>query len=200
LHRLKEMNKKTNIIIFFVIILATFSRLFITIPNFTAIGSLALFCGAILGRHKFSMLIPFMALLAGDLILALTDKLHADYLFSTGYFIFVYLGFALTWLIGKTLKNRLKIGNVVLASLASSVSFFVITNFGSWLQIAFYPKTLAGLGEAYWNGIIFYRPELFGSFFWNLVMADLFFNLLFFGGYILVKNMNSKLEPIRLKS
>ena len=80
------MNQKSNIVLFFVIILAVFSRLFITIPNFTVIGSLALFCGAILSQNKKSILIPFLALLAGDLILALSGKLYTDY-FMDGYFV-----------------------------------------------------------------------------------------------------------------
>ena len=140
------MNKKSNIIIFFVIILAVFSRLFITIPNFSAIGSLALFCGAIASKNRFSILIPFVALLAGDLILASTGKLYTDY-FTDGYFMYVYVAFGIIWLIGKTIKNRIKISNIVLASVLASISFFIITNFGSWLQLP-YSKTLEGLGQS----------------------------------------------------
>ena len=105
------MNNKSNLILFLIIILAVFSRLFITIPNFSAIGSLALFCGAIASRNRFSIAIPFIALLAGDLMLAGTGKLYTDY-FTHGYFVYVYVAFGITWLIGSFInKNNKKINN-----------------------------------------------------------------------------------------
>lgn len=193
------MNKKSNIIIFFVIILAVFSRLFITIPNFSAIGSLALFCGAIASKNRFSILIPFVALLAGDLILASTGKLYTDY-FTDGYFMYVYVAFGIIWLIGKTIKNRIKISNIVLASVLASVSFFIITNFGSWLQLP-YSKTLEGLGQSYIAGLVFYKNDLMSNFFLNQIIGDLFFSLVFFGSYFLITRQNpSKLQPIKVKS
>ncbi len=193
------MNKKSNLIIFLIIILAVFSRLFITIPNFSAIGSLALFCGALANRNKFSILIPFAALVASDLMLAGTGRMYSDY-FKDGYFMYVYIAFTITWLIGKTLKNRIKLSNVVLASIVASVSFFLITNFGSWLQLP-YTKTLEGLGQSYIAGLMFYKNELTSNFFLNQVIGDLFFNAIFFGGYFLIsRNLPSKLQPIKIKS
>ncbi|NUM31426.1 MAG: hypothetical protein HUU47_03785 [Bacteroidetes bacterium] len=173
------MDKKSNLILFLVIVLATFSRLFITIPNFSAIGSLALFCGAIVGRKKFSFLIPFAALLVGDLMMAGTGKLYSDYFFQ-GYFLWVYFAFFITWLIGKAIKDRFNFKNLLLASLLSSVSFFLISNFGSWLQLGFYPKNLAGLIEAYIAGISFYKNDLLSNFFLNQLAGDLFFNSVFY--------------------
>ena len=194
------MNKRNNLIIFLVIILATFSRLFITIPNFSAIGALALFCGAMVNRNKFSVFIPFAALLAGDLILANTGKLYSDY-FAEGYFIYVYVGFAITWVIGRLLKNKISVSNIVFASVAASLTFFLITNFGSWLQISYYPKTLGGLGQAYLAGMAFYKQDLLSNFFLNQLFADLFFSAVFFGGYALIaKNDDGELIPLKIKS
>lgn len=193
------MNKRNNLIIFLVIILATFSRLFITIPNFSAIGALALFCGAMVSRNKFSIFIPFAALLAGDLILAGTGKLYSDY-FADGYFIYVYVGFAITWVIGRLLKKKKSVSTIVLASVAASLTFFLITNFGSWLQISYYPKTLNGLGQAYLAGIAFYKQDLLSNFFLNQLLADLFFSTVFFGGYALISNKRDELIPIKVKA
>ncbi len=195
------MNKKSHLIIFLVIILAVFSRLFITIPNFSAIGSLALFCGALANRNRFSIAIPFLALLAGDLILAATGKLYTDY-FADGYFLYVYAAFGLTWFIGKTIKNKIKTSSLILASIAASVSFFIITNFGSWMQMPeLYPRSAAGLGQAYLAGLVFYKNELGSNFFANQLIGDLTFNFIFFGGYYLIqKNSPDTLTPIKVKS
>lgn len=195
------MNNKSNIILFLVIILAVFSRLFITIPNFSAIGSLALFCGAMANRNRFSILIPFIALLAGDLMMAGTGKMYSDY-FTDGYFIYVYAAFALTWFIGRSIKSRIKVSNIVLASVVASVSFFIITNFGSWMQMELiYPRSLAGLGQSYIAGLVFYKGDLLSNFFLNQVAGDLFFSLVFFGGYLLITRQSpDKLIPIKVKS
>ena len=195
------MNNKSNIILFLVIILAVFSRLFITIPNFSAIGSLALFCGAMANRNRFSILIPFIALLVGDLMMAGTGKMYSDY-FTDGYFIYVYAAFALTWFIGRSIKSRIKVSNIVLASVVASVSFFIITNFGSWMQMEpIYPRSLAGLGQSYIAGLVFYKGDLLSNFFLNQVAGDLFFSLVFFGGYLLITRQSpDKLIPIKVKS
>lgn len=194
------MNQKSNLVLFFVIILAVFSRLFITIPNFTVIGSLALFCGAILSKNRKSIFIPFLALLAGDLILALSGKLYTDY-FMDGYFVYVYVAFGLIWFIGKAISTKVKFKNILVASLISSVSFFLITNFGSWLQIPYYSKDLFGLGQSYLAGLAFYNQELTSNFFLNQLVGDLFFAALFFGLYSLVnKKSSNDLIPIKVKS
>jgi hypothetical protein len=195
------MNNKSNIILFLVIILAVFSRLFITIPNFSAIGSLALFCGAMANRNRFSILIPFIALLAGDLMMAGTGKMYSDY-FTDGYFIYVYAAFALTWFIGRSIKSRIKVSNIVLASVVASVSFFIITNFGSWMQMELvYPRSAAGIGQSYLAGLVFYKGDLLSNFFLNQVVGDLFFSLVFFGGYLLITRQSpDKLFPIKVKS
>lgn len=192
------MSKKSNLILFLVIVLATFSRLFITIPNFSTIGSLALFCGAIAGRKKFSVLIPFAALLAGDMIMAGTGKLYSDYFFD-GYFLYVYFAFFITWLIGKSIKDRFSFKNLILASLISSVSFFVISNFGSWLQLGFYPKNIAGLIQAYVAGISFYKNDLLSNFFLNQLAGDLFFNSLFYlAFFVTVKKVQISVSTERI--
>lgn len=195
------MNNKSNIILFLVIILAVFSRLFITIPNFSAIGSLALFCGAMANRNRFSILVPFIALLAGDLMMAGTGKMYSEY-FTNGYFMYVYAAFALTWFIGRGIKNRIKVSNIVLASVLASVSFFLITNFGSWMQMELvYPRSAAGIGQSYRAGLVFYKGDLLSNFFLNQVVGDLFFSLVFFGGYLLITRQSpDKLFPIKVKS
>lgn len=194
------MNKRNTFILFLVIILATFSRLFITIPNFTAIGALALFCGAVFHKNRFSIAIPFAALILGDLLLASTGKIYSDY-FMDGYFLYVYVAFGLTWLIGRFIKNKRNFSNVAVASLVASLSFFLITNFGSWLQMPFYPKTLEGLGQAYAAGLIFYKGDLLSNFFANLVIGDLFFNALFFGLFAYISKPDySKLRPVKVRN
>jgi hypothetical protein len=75
------------------------------------------------------------------------------------------------------LKEK-KIGNIFFASVISSVSFFILTNFGLWLSTSYYAKTGAGLAACYTAAIPFFHQTL---------LSDLFFVGLLFGLYHLVK-------------
>ena len=88
-------------------------------------------------------------------------------------FVWVYGSFVLIGLLGLTLRRRRTPVRIIATSLASSVLFFLITNFGEWLG-PLYPHGLAGLWASYLAGIPFFR---------NTVVSDLVYSLAFFGVY-----------------
>lgn len=62
------------------------------------------------------------------------------------------------------------------ASLAGSVSFFLVSNFAVWAVWQMYPKSFAGLMTCYAAGLPYFR---------NAVISDLLFSAVFFGiGYL----------------
>src|SRR5262249_45471772 len=61
---------------------------------------------------------------------------------------------------------------VVAAAAASSVSFFIVSNFAVWAWSGMYPETPAGLMACYEAAIPFFR---------GTAVSDLFFSLLMFG-------------------
>jgi hypothetical protein len=96
----------------------------------------------------------------------------------------VYLAFGLTVIIGMLVRSRISTGNVILASVGSSVLFYLITNFSAWLASPFYPGTFTGLMESYIAGLAFFNNGALGiSFFLNEVAGTLFYSGLFFGVY-----------------
>lgn len=92
--------------------------------------------------------------------------------------IWVYLSFIGIVLLGKLFIHKIKIKNVVLGSLAASLSFFMITNFGVWLGNPAWPQNAAGLGGCY----AFALP-----FFGNTLAADLLFSSVLFSIYLVSK-------------
>lgn len=97
--------------------------------------------------------------------------------------VFVYVSFALTVLMGIWISHNKNLSNIALATVASSVLFFLVTNFGSWLSHAMYPMTAEGLIQAYIAGLPFFQNTLIG----NLV-----FSAILFGGFaLIVKNSAS---------
>ena len=119
-------------------------------------------------------MVPFAALFLSDILLGLHNSM-----------IFVYGGFALTVVIGIMLQNRITFTNTAFAVVTSSVLFFLLTNFGTWLTSALYAKTGAGLVQAYVAGIPFFQNSLLG----NLAYAALIF-----GGYSLMQKNVSALQ------
>ena len=64
-----------------------------------------------------------------------------------------------------------------------------------------YPRSAAGLGQSYLAGLVFYKGDLLSNFFLNQVAGDLFFSLVFFGGYLLITRQSpDKLIPLKVKS
>jgi len=159
--KIREIGKNLAVPLAF-IILGALSRLLPHLPNATPVGALALFSGFYLPK-KQAFLVPLLAMAAADLFLGGHSTL-----------LWVYGSFLLIVALGFLLKGRLKAENVILASLSSSILFFLITNFGVWASTSMYSKDLAGLLQSYVMGIPFLRPT---------VLGDLFYSGVIFGSY-----------------
>jgi hypothetical protein len=165
------------IIVFSVILTAAFIRLLPHWPNFTPIAAMALFAGTYFDRKQYAFALPIAAMFISDLVIGMHANMPA-----------VYLSFAITVLIGMTIRNKVNVGSVILASIASSVIFFLITNFASWLASPYYPYTLSGLVQCYVAGLLFFRDTSYGlSFFMNELVGTLFFSAVFYGAFFLAQ-------------
>jgi hypothetical protein len=142
--------------------------------NVTPIAAMALFSGAYLGNRLMAYLLPLAAMLVSDVILAMT-------MYGFGFFRLqpvIYSCFAATVAIGCLLGNRRSILQVIAACLASSILFFIVTNFAVWSAGDLYPQTWTGLVACYTAAIPYFRNSLLG---------DLAFAALFFGSMALVQ-------------
>lgn len=147
-------------------------------PNVTPVAALALFGAATFERKWLGLVGPLAAMLLSDALIGFHGSMSA-----------VYISFALTWLLGSyTLSQRQSAGRLAAVSVASSVLFFLITNFAVWYApgaaTGFYPQTVQGLMTCYAAGLAFYDGQ---SFALNGLAGDLFFSGLLFGGYALLQ-------------
>ena len=136
-------------------------------PNFSPIDAMALFSGAYLGRRSLAFVAPLGALLLSDALLGFYRGME-----------FQYLSVALIVLLGSFALARRPALRVGAAALASSVLFFAITNFGTWLTSGMYPHSLAGLEACFVAAIPFFQ---------NTLAGDLFYAALLFGGFALAE-------------
>jgi hypothetical protein len=165
------------LVVISVIIAGAFCRFIPHWPNFTPIAAMALFGGAYLGRKHLAFLVPFAAMLISDIFLGFHKDMWA-----------VYTAFAVTVLIGTLIRDHVKVTRIIAGSLASSIIFFLLTNFAAWNASPFYPQTFAGLMQSYIAGLAFFNNGSLGiSFFINEIAGALFYNGLFFGSYAMAR-------------
>jgi hypothetical protein len=97
--------------------------------------------------------------------------------FYSGIWI-TYLAVAAIVMVGWFALGRVSVLRVGGAAIASSVIFFLVSNFGTWALSGMYPHGLAGLSACYVAAIPFFQ---------NTVAGDLFYATLLFGGFRLAE-------------
>ncbi len=142
-----------------------FLRIFIEMPNISPVAAIALFGGTLISRKGWAILFPLVILFASDMVLGL----YSPFLMA-----FVYGSFALIAVVGLWLRKHMKVHNVVLASLASSVLFFVVSNLGVWAEGLWYPMTWTGLASCYAMAIPFFRFEMVGTLGFTVVFFAMY--------------------------
>ncbi len=131
---------------------------------FTPVAAALLYFGARAPRKR--MWIPLVILAAADIVLTKRTywyPLTADHLVTWAWYAAV-IG------LGGLLRENARPLRLVGASLATSVSFFIVSNFAVWAVWNMYPKTGSGLVACYAAAVPFFRPD-----------ADLLFVGLMFG-------------------
>ena len=135
--------------------------------NFTPMMAIGLFAGYQARKASTGVLATLLALVLSDAVLG----------FYPGFW-YIYAAALIPVLLGWLIPNRSGVGAIAAAALASSLSFFLITNFMVWASGRMYPNTLAGLAACFAAGIPFYQ---------NQIAGDAFYTLAIFGGYALLK-------------
>jgi hypothetical protein len=144
--------------------------------NFTPIGAMALFSGAVVRDRRVAFCFPLLVLFVGDIFVGIHKLMFI-----------VYASFALNIAIGLWLRDRRTVARISFATLAGAAQFFVITNFAVWVYFETFPKTLAGLGVCYLTAL----PLL-----WNTLGGDVVYATLLFGGYALAERYLQAREPM----
>jgi len=157
---------------------------FLPLPfSFAPVTAALLYFGARRPRHE--MWVPVAALAVAGVYLSRSVygyALSADLLVTWAW----YAGMVL---LGGLLARKASVVRIGAASLAGSVSFFLLSNFAVWAVWNMYPKTATGLATCYVAGLPFFR---------NAVVSDLFFAAAFFGiGYLVSQRREEGLVVAR---
>lgn len=166
------------------------SNLFGIFSNFTPIGAMALFGGCYFKDQFKAYLVPILALFLSDLLINRLFYYDHWILFYPGA-AWVYAGFALTVMLGH-LVRKVSVANVGVAAIGAATLHWLISDFGTWAS-GFtnittgrpFEPTFEGLMQCYALGFPFYV---------NMVLGNLFFSLVLFGGFEWLQRRYPKLS------
>lgn len=150
------------------ILLAAASRLLPHPPNFAPVAAIGLFAGAMFDRRA-AWLVPFAAVLLSDAVIGFY---HPVSMFWN------YAGLAACMLLGSSILGAARsLPRFAGATVASTLAFFALSNFGMWAS-GYYPRTAAGLLECYVAALPFLR---------NTFASDVLYTTALFGGWALLR-------------
>ncbi len=158
------------------IVLGVLSRLVPHPWNVTPVAAIALFGGTYLPA-RWGLVLPLAIVAVSDALIGW----HATVPFTWGAFL-------LTGMIGWWLRPRPSPARIVAGTLAGSVIFFLVSNFGVWLSGGLYAHTPAGLWQCYVAALPFFRSSVAG---------DLVCSAALFSGFALVTRLRLARVPSR---
>ena len=171
-----------------------FLRLLPHLPNFSSLSATALFAGAYM-KQRYAIILSLLAIAISDYLLLYVNPygspvinlsqiqpVRAMFHSTTLY---VWGSLVVSGVIGLWLRRHTKASNIVLAALATSLQFYLITNLGVWAG-GMYSRDAHGLFMSYVMGLPFLR--------WTL-LGDLFYTTVFFGSYALANRAKNCALP-----
>src|SRR5258708_28347286 len=138
-----EMSQKENLLYRTLLALAliVFAAALRVAPhpwNFTPVGAIALFSGAVLRDRRLAFFFPLLTLFLGDIFIGFHKLMFV-----------VYVSFLINVAIGLWLHDRRTVARITLATLFGAIHFFIVTNFAVCALGRFYPPTVARLAPCY---------------------------------------------------
>ena len=151
-----SMIRKSEFILALVLILLGVSMRFLPHPaNFAPIAAVALFSGMYL-RKWYAFVVPLAAMVISDWQIGFHNLIA-----------YTWGSFVLVGVIGWYVRRHKNPTTIVLGTVSGSALFYLVTNFGVWLQTDMYAKTWQGLLECYTLALPFFRNTILGDLFYT---------------------------------
>ena len=162
MNKIKE-NINSFILPIAIILALSLTRLIPHPWNFSPMLAAGVFSGFYFRQFYLSLFVVIFSMFIGDLFLGFHSLMF-----------FTYVALAIAVLIGLYVKH-FKFTEILYSGLASSVCFFIITNFGAWLTHGeMYAKNFSGLMQSYVMAIPFFQNTLISTFLYLLLFKILF--------------------------
>ena len=144
------------------ILILSFSRLIPHPWNFSPILAAGIFSGFYFRKFFLGSIIVILSMFIGDVFLGFHDTM-----------LFTYISMLVAVALG-LLISKFNFFQIIITGLTSSICFFIITNFGSWLTLEMYEKNLSGLFQSYVLAIPFFHNTILSTLLYLVVLKLLF--------------------------
>ena len=172
--------KPQTLVLISIILIASLSRLIPHMPNFSPIGAISLFGAAFFKEKWKAFFIPILATWLSDLFInnIIYSNYNSNFIWFHNGFHWLVFSYGFIVLFGMTLfKSSLTFSRLGIGAFGSGIIFFIISNFGVWVNGLMYSKDLLGLINCYIAGIPFFRGTLLGNFFYVPVLFGTYYFL-----------------------
>lgn len=152
------------------------------LPNFAPIAAMALFSGYYFRSAKVAVLVPLLAMAFSDLFIGgyewqMMVVVYGALALPVAFRVLLRKYLAMER--GSASSAAIGLSGLLTCSLASSLFFFLVTNF-AWWPWSMYERNWEGLILCYQQGLPFFR---------NTLAGDLFFGTVLFGSYAVSLNL-----------
>jgi uncharacterized membrane protein len=152
------------------------------LPNFAPIAAMALFSGYYFRSAKVAVLVPLLAMVLSDLFIGgyewqMMAVVYGALALPVAFRVLLRKYLAMER--GSASSAAIGLSGLLTCSLASSLFFFLVTNF-AWWPWSMYEQNWEGLILCYQQGLPFFR---------NTLAGDLFFGTVLFGSYAVALNL-----------
>ncbi len=147
--------------------------------NVTPFAAIGLAAGSLFGISLAAASVPIVALVISNMVLPGYG--------STIMTFVVYVSLACPVLFGSLVQRQGWVA-VLGGSLASSLIFFITTNFATWALSELYPHTLSGLTTCYIAALPFYRWMPVGDVMWSISL---------FSTLVAIGRIQQLVQPVR---
>jgi len=185
---LKKINIRTVVLVLLLVAAAAMRLVnvkYTALSNFTPVGAIALFGGAYFTDKWKAYLVVLATLFVSDI--AVNYMYTSKFILWYGGSFWVYLCFAIMVFIGSLIKKA-SVANVLVASLGAVLVHWLIMDMPWLYSTALYPHNLAGYGQSLVAAIPFEK---------NMVLGDMLYCAILFGGFELAKSKYTILRTNR---
>ncbi|HSX06293.1 MAG TPA: DUF6580 family putative transport protein [Candidatus Saccharimonadia bacterium] len=148
------------------IVLAVILRLLPHPANFAPVTAIALFGGSVLPR-KLALWVPLLVMMLSDAFIGFYNMAPV-----------IWACYAAIAFASNIFLREFRVFRTIAAILASSLFFFVVTNFAVWISSGMYVHTWFGLTKCYVLALPFFR---------NTLASDAIYTTALFGVFIAVR-------------
>jgi hypothetical protein len=157
------------------ILILFISRVFPHPPNFTAVLATILFSVSTL-RSPVAFVGLLLSYLSADLIINNLIYSNQNFQWVSSGIMWILIPYVIVYFILTlfSLKSLSPL-KLIIYSIGSSILFFIVSNFGVWLNSkVLYTKDFSGLMMCYYNAIPFLMNEIAGTIFYSTVIFSLY--------------------------